>query len=149
MNEFPFNPAHIQQMALRQVELKDCGRQMLASLCAASTCKTLIVGSRIIAVCGFHDDWYGVRTIFVVPSLYINKHRFAFLRFIKRELDKLSACTRRLQTCSRADEDTDRWMRYLGFVLEGTMVGYSKSGQDYRMWSRINNGADCQLDYRP
>lgn len=41
--------------------------------------------------------------------------------------------------CNEKDKKSTRWLKLLGYVKEGVLIGHSKQGDDFSMW-RLNNG---------
>lgn len=95
----------------------------------------------IVAMIGYLTLWPGVIEVFVIPSIHVHKYPIAFVKNIRGWLVTLreNAELHRIQTSSLADEATDRWMRCMGFVCEGTLVGYTEKRHDYRMWRHDGN----------
>lgn len=138
-----FEKWHLTQMQVRQQELTDCGGlEGLQELTQVSICYTLLIDNKPIAVFGFCALWKGVIDVFVIPSVDVPKHPIAFIKAAKQKLSEYTPVVRRMQTKSRADCSTDRWMQAMGFTCEGTMVGYTEAGADYRIWARVNRGSD-------
>lgn len=145
IESLPFSRSHAFMIDLRdqEKELLDARYLVAVSEMENASCATLMCDGRILAIVGFKEIWEGVVEVFVVPSKYIPYHKVAFVRRIKRYLNNLQEDLglHRMQTASLADEATDRWMQALGFVCEGTLVRYTSTQQNYRMWARYGDGA--------
>lgn len=118
-------------------QLMDIG--MMEAIIDNSTCHTVFApDGKIIAIMGFHELWAGVIEVFVIPSVHLPKYGKTIVRLAKTHLSNLFKVLdiHRIQSASRATPQIDKWMQVLGFTCEGTMVGYSPGGTDYRMWAR-------------
>ena len=144
IESLPFDPAHALLIDLRAHEKEVLALDKiegLASLDQAAVV-TLICDGRILAIAGFAELWEGVIEVLIIPSIYVPRYRKSFFIQIKRYLTRLEEDLpiHRMQTASLADAATDRWMQALGFVNEGTLVRYTRTQQNYRMWARYCNG---------
>lgn len=100
---------------------------------------TLRTDGVILAIVGFVELWQGVYEVIVYPSVHTHKRPVDYVFRIRRYLNAIARGfhMRRQQTVSLADEPTDRWMRALGFQLEGTLKAYTIEGRDCRLWARF------------
>lgn len=141
-------------MDLRHQE-ESVGRDYVISVANDSVCKTLFCGSNPIAILGFYGMWNGVINVFVIPSRHVQRYAKTFLRVVRSELEALwddpFLKLHRMETKSLANDETDRWMAWLGFQCEGTMVAYSADRKPYRIWARVrgDNGTAEGLDFKP
>lgn len=133
----PFKPDHLDIFDMRSHE---AGNMDVAYLLGVPNAFSLICAGRIVAVIGYYELWKGVLDVFVVPSIHVPQHKKSLVKLVRGALNRLwtDLGLHRIQTSSLADEETDRWMRHLGFHCEGTMVRYTKDGLDYRMWARTD-----------
>lgn len=101
--------------------------------------RTLIHDGHIIACTGLVPMWEGVCEVWQIPSLYVARYKIAYVKAFRKLISRihLEYKMRRLQTHSPADELHDAWMRVIGFECEGTLKGYSRFGNDYRIWAKI------------
>lgn len=134
-----FHPAHLDVMDVRDYELDLLGRDILAQMADTGQCVTLMIDGVLMAILGYFILRRGVLEVWVIPSKRIKQNAFLYIRFVKRylEIAARNLGVHRIQTASPANAETDRWMRILGFNLEGTLKQYTTDKQDYRMWARI------------
>lgn len=120
----------------REVLPKGQLEQIINSRCVSDA---LLDGEDTIAIIGFFPMWEGVAEVWAIPSKHVHAYGLRYVRHAKREIDRIIKENgfRRLQTVSRADGATDKWMRILGFECEGLLRGYAANGDDYRMWARL------------
>lgn len=135
----PFQPMDLHLIDLQEWERDHMDFDQVKRISAVGMMWSIYDGDLIIAITGFVKHWDGVYEVFVYPSVYTSRHPITYVRQIKRYLDSVAKTfrMRRQQTTSLANERTDRWMRLLGFVNEGTLVGYTIEGLDCRMWARF------------
>jgi hypothetical protein len=100
---------------------------------------TFFLGEKIIAIIGFWERWPGVAQVLVVPSIYATECPHQFVRAVKRHIVNMNKVLNyhRLQTESWANDNTDKWMRLIGFTCEGTLKSFSANKDDYRMWAIV------------
>lgn len=142
MNNFrsePFQIKDIYLIELQQWERDHIDIKQVERLMTAGMMWTIYLDERILAIVGFFKHWDGVYEVLVYPSIHTSEKPIAYVKQIRRYLNQIakSMDMRRQQTVSLANEKTDRWMRLLGFVMEGTLVGYTVEGLDCRMWARF------------
>lgn len=131
----PFKMAHLDIIEIREHEQQILDLNKLNIIADMGNCFTFICDGRIITVYGFYFDMPGVLQVFLIPSIYVKQYAKTFLKYIKSTIQIPKVLeAHRVQTISRANEETDRWMEYLGFVCEGTLINYIM-GEDYRMWA--------------
>lgn len=149
MIEFvPFIPEHLDAIRLREefearvsVLSSKQGAEMFQNL-AQNGCALTIIGNdrAILAVCVWFVASPGIIDIGMFASEDIYSQSCSYLRFARRKFREFlgtlrDSSVRRIQTMSYCDETHDRWMRWLGFDLEGTLKKYSHNGADMRVWS--------------
>lgn len=112
--------------------------ERLVRLRDSSHLAIMTYNEEMVAIVGYQVIWEGVVEVFVIPSVHVPRHRKRFFREVKGWFCTLheNHDLHRIQTYSRADPQTDSWMEHLGFVSEGTLVGYSQNKDDYRMWAK-------------
>lgn len=156
MNSFisiPYHPVHADHINLRQheAELLDPEKlEFLADMGAAITVlkKTDEARPIIMAFMGYQTVWDGVIDVFVIPSENIYTlalaDKIAYIRYIRQLLKNMSETIKplhRMHTYSLANDETDKWMKALGFTCEGTLSKFTTNRLDYRLWSRmVDNG---------
>lgn len=135
----PFIPGDIHLMDLRDYERESWTVEQWTNYAELSQAVTVREDGRIIAVTGYIPLWKGVIDVFVIPAKAPPRNPLAYIRVIKIWLSNLKRDLRlhRIQTISKADPATDRWMRVLGFSLESTLYSYGPDKLDYRMWTRL------------
>lgn len=137
----PFQAGHATLIELREHERELIDVENLASLGERGQCATLMCDGRILGIIGFHIVFSGVIYVFVIPSIYVPLYPIPFVwtcrQYIKvlGELPALNV--HRMETRSLADDNTDRWMKLLGFKCEGTLEKYTANKLDYRMWAKV------------
>lgn len=137
----PFRYQHLDLFEMRhheQLNMPNINLELIAEYAVADA--LIDKNGDVMAVIGFFKCWDGVAEVFVIPSKYVDQCKTAFVRHVKRELDRiiLENGFHRVHTYSLADDVTDRWMEFLGFVKEGTMKQYTKNKDDYNMWARFS-----------
>ena len=140
MNKLIAEPLELRHFA--NFELREHERDLIP-ICSidnflAATANALVIDGKTVAVIGYFQMWEGVIEIFVLPSIHLRKYRFSILKHLKSEIERLlrELPIHRIQTSSWATAETDSWMEYFGFICEGTMFGYTKNKDTYRMWAR-------------
>jgi hypothetical protein len=135
----PFHPAHLDLMEVRDYELELFGPEALGQLANTGQCITMAISGVLTAVLGYFILRPGVLEVFVIPSKHLKACSFVYLRWVRRYMESTAKHlgVHRMQTFSRADAETDRWMKHLGFTLEGTLQQYTADRQNYRLWARI------------
>lgn len=139
IEKVPFIPEHAFAIELRAHEATYIDRDFLVAIGETGICCTCLIDGAILAIVGFFEKWPGVIQVFVIPSIHVPRAPKSFVKYVKAALDRLATDFNyhRLQTESKADEQTDKWMRVLGFECEGVLKSYSSAKEDYKMWARI------------
>lgn len=136
----PFDAAYLESFEVREHEAALMDHRYLADLGESSQCVFFMLKDLPIAMVGYFWEWPGVIYVFIIPTIHTTKSSLHFVRLVKKYLQWLFdglPSIHRMHTDSLADDDTDRWMRILGFQCEGTRVKYTTDQQDYRMWARV------------
>lgn len=143
----PFQMAHLDLFEMRHSELTrlDADPKSLEKMVALANFGvggTMFHDGRVLAIIGYFELWPGVMEVWAFPSVYVEQYAMIYLRTVKRYVNQIleTHSVHRLQTTSLADDVHDRWMMFLGFTCEGTMVKHSVDKRDYRMWARIPEG---------
>lgn len=139
-----FHPKHLEVAAVRQHEmdtifkLKNAYAQIENLAAKSVQAGTFMYDGRIITCAGFLELWPGVAEIWQIPTIYVKLCPTLFSKTIRAYIETIAEQFKyhRLQTVAPADALHDRWMSWLGFRQEGTMLEYTADKRDYRMWSR-------------
>lgn len=136
----PYTHEHLQRLDMRDYERAIASMDRYAALAGEmATSAAIIADGNVIGIMGMTFIWSGVIEVFLLPSNAAPQYALEFVRYVRRTLDNLFNDTHahRMFTYSRADEQTDKWMRALGFELEGTLRQHTQTGEDYRVWARV------------
>lgn len=137
----PFAVEHLDFIEIREHEKAfiEGNREKYAALAQIGMGGTMLYDGRVLGALGFYENWPGNCEVWVIPSIYVSQYARVFLRTVKDKLDTIAMThsISRFQSPAIADVFHDRWMRYLGFTLEGSMPNYVK-GITYNMWGRVN-----------
>lgn len=140
----PFQPEHLIYLDMREHEREtlDVQSLLVQMILPTSHCGSIISNGEVVAVMGIVLLWDGVFQVFVVPGKQVKNFGITYVRTIRRLLDAIQETHKphRMQTWSKADTQTDRWMKLLGFTCEGDMRYFTVSKDDYRMWARYGDG---------
>ncbi len=134
----PSTPEHLNDLQVRDHELNYIGLDNLAGLIAGSTSVTYFIEDKPVAIVGYIKVWPGTIEVFVIPDKRLKEHGYKVVRHLKKILTIMleDLPIHRMQTDSLADDETDKWMRVLGFTCEGTMPYYTPEKHTYRRWGR-------------
>jgi hypothetical protein len=134
-----FEDDHARGIVLRDYESRIFNRDWLINVNTYGKILTYMWGDDILAIGGFFEKWKGVARVFVVPSIHTSKCPKSFVQTAREAIDTLynDLSYHRLETESKADEQTDKWMKFLGFECEGTLRKWSAIKDDWRLWSRV------------
>jgi hypothetical protein len=138
-------PKDLEEIELRDHEQVNIKRQTLGVILEETISVTMLntENGLVIAILGYQTMAPGLIEVFVIPSIYVPKYALSFVKTVKtyiKAIEKVIPEFRRMETRSLANPDTDRWMKALGFELEGTHRKYAPDGSDYRTWARVNDG---------
>jgi len=99
---------------------------------------TFIVDGRILSCLGFLEIYKGVAEIWQIPSIFLERHVFAFSKAIKQLIENVAKEFKyqRFQTTSPDDDLHERWMKFLGFEKEGVLRRYV-NGEDFIQYARL------------
>lgn len=142
----PYEPGDLQAMELREHERVVLNAEKLEALmsqCVAITVWAVdesIDDVMPIAALAYTPVVAGLYDVFLIPTVYLPQFAFSIVRIVRKYLDRLEQDLpefRRLQTYSLGDNQTDKWMRALGFTQEGIHRKYAPDGSTYHSWARI------------
>jgi len=135
---------------LKRIDLLDDERELIldhAEFFAAlaglpeprAYCGTTFIGDELFYIGAWYEEADGVCRVFVIPSANSLKRPKTLLKTVREWIAKIEQAgwAHRIQTLSLPIDRIDRWMEALGFLYEGTLRQYSKTGQDYKLWSRV------------
>lgn len=106
--------------------------------CPLTMAETIMHDGRILGIVAAIEMWQGVYDVAVFPSVHVPNYALTFVRAVKEVLkDPRLDAAHRLQTCSLADDQTNKWMTILGFEYEGKLRKYTKNKDSYRMWAIV------------
>lgn len=112
--------------------------EFIASDQPGAFCGTAWEADTPIAIGGYWQAAPGVWQCFIAPSQYLVQHPTLLVRLTLawvRRIEKLDG--HRIQTYSLPMPRIRKWMGALGFACEGVLRRYTKTGQDYEIWSRV------------
>jgi len=139
----PFKAAHVDCMDIREYENNTVAKwpnfqQALTEWENKNIAGTILADGRVIAVFGFIEMWPGVCEVFVLPSKYLHQYSIGFAKCVKRALNSgIFETYHRIQIQAMDDDLHNRWLKFLGFELEGVFKKYDAQGNDYKMWARV------------
>lgn len=143
MNITRFKAAHLAALELQDAQEyfrsefvnPEYGEQLAASPWAF----TGMVDGRVIVCSGVHEVWAGRGVAWALISKDAGAHFFAVHRAVSGFLKQ--APLRRIEAMVDAGFQAGiRWAEMLGMQREGLMRAYSPTGNDYFIYSRIQNG---------
>ena len=139
-----FKKEHIELMDIREHEWKliSSNTRILAAMeyienqqCAV----TIVHKGVVLAVAGYIEISQGVFEVWVIPSQYLSDNSMAFARlmcYYKNEiLSKFD--WHRLQIIALDDNLHNRWVKFLGFELEGKLRQWNADKQNFNIWSIV------------
>lgn len=146
MNKFkmiPYKLDHFDLLEIREREVQSMNiigraKERMEVLAQTGNCFTMIYSGKIIGVMGWFEHWPEVCELFVLPTIYLSEAGFIFARTMKRYLHSFEKVRnfRRVQVTAVKDILHNRWLSWLGFVIEGTLKKYGPNGEDFIMWAR-------------
>ncbi len=94
---------------------------------------------RILCVAGFYQIWPGLLEFWLIPSVYAKEEPMFFCRTVKRYVENIAETFKahRVQTTSYDDPMHERFMGFLGFKSEGTLVNYLTDKTTMRIYARL------------
>lgn len=101
---------------------------LLIQLGKADQCGSHIIDGKILYVGGWIHVAPGVAELFIYPSVYAKLYPKTFLEHARWWVQNLKQSYRRLQCWGEDTDLSKRWLKRLGFSLEGTLAKYTESG---------------------
>lgn len=95
------------------------------------------VDGRILFVSAFYEIAPGVAEGLIFPSVLIHKHKKDFLREAKWFCSHVKSQYRRFQCYGDDTEVSRRWLKALGFKLEGELKSYTMDGSSILIWGMV------------
>lgn len=140
-NIITFHPNHFDLLEIRDREKNVISLEVINAIASEGVAFSIVFKGVFLAVIGMTQIWNGVAVAYVVPSVYAKKYPVPFVRTVKRMLESTEKAMNlhRIQTDSFDDEETNKWMMFLGFHDEGVMKQFSPLKEDYRRWARYRN----------
>ena len=142
MKTIPFHYEHLKVMDMREYEKEKVYPYMLqAQLDVFNSLPynyTIIKDGKIITCAGIVPLWEGVYEVWQIPSIYVKDYKAEYVKIMIDLFMKVAENLKahRFQSACPADALHDRWMKFTGFELEGTLKEYNRFKEDYRMWAR-------------
>lgn len=135
----PFVPEHLERFSIREHERELINLDNLLVSAQSGYCWAMVIDGDVMCLLGFTVLWKGVAEVYIVPSTDLPKHPVHVIRALRKYMAIIEEqfMLRRLHTFSKEDDQTDKWMRLLGFQCEGVLVGYTANADNYRIWARI------------
>lgn len=140
-----FHPRHLEVAELREHEremlmgIGDTKARLDDLMNNSKAAGTFMRDGKIITCAGFVELWPGVAELWQLPTIHVTKYVLDYARTLRQYMENVAKTFKyhRLQTACPADDLHDRWMKFLGFVKEGTMKQYTFLKQDYSIFGRI------------
>lgn len=120
--------------------------EFLRQLAARGPAFTGMVDGVPVGCCGINLFWPGVGEAWMMLSPGVLEHKKELHWLIKTNIARVQKQLglHRLQATVKADFDRGlRWMRALGFEIEGVLRGYGMDGSDYVMFARYGGDEAC------
>lgn len=124
-------------IVLRGHESQWADKSIIAALATKGESTTILTDDEIVAIIGCYEMRAGVLLVWVLPSIYLPRCAKTVIKAVKRYLQDLRRTHHRIESCSVADPETDRWMEFLGFTCEGTLRQFTADKLDYKQWSIV------------
>lgn len=135
----PFREAHFDLFEASDAE-REKVKQSLNFLCMLgkqNLCAIYMLDGRIVFIGGCTESLSGVAEIFIYPSKYATKYPKTYFKEAKWWVDHLKTQYRRLQCWGENTEVSRRWLKHLGFTLEGELLSYTVDGDSMLIWGKV------------
>jgi hypothetical protein len=97
---------------------------------------TLFHGEEIVASGGFYVLWPGVCEAWLKVTPLVYKYPLSFCKEVKKVFDKMKMV--RIQASVKvSDKRAVKFLKHLGFKIEGFMEKYGPDGSDHYMMGRV------------
>lgn len=135
----PFKADHLDLIEIREYEKEHLNTERLKVVDSIGICNTIFYRGRILTIVGAYPVIEGVMSVFVIPSIYVPKYKVEFIKAVRWGIQIVidNFDVHRIQTESKKDPAIQRWMEFLGFQREGTLVHYTRDKQDYDIWAKV------------
>lgn len=133
----PFKKEHLEVMDIRPHELSILSHNKHLNLLESNISVTAFKDGRIIACGGVVPFGNGNAEIWQIPSIYVAENVKEYVIVLRDWLWSVrrDLALTRMQTSCLDDALHNGWMKYLGFLREGTMVKYH-DGMNYALYGR-------------
>ncbi|UOF77745.1 putative acetyltransferase [Caudoviricetes sp.] len=132
----PFKVEHLECMEMREHEKGLIGNENMKAF--EGVAFTGLIDGRIISCGGVVIEKWGNAYVWQVPSVYVNDVKMSYCKYIRKWLDDVASeyALNRFETTCVNDDLHNRWMKFLGFEVEGIKKKYI-NGQDYVMFGKV------------
>ncbi len=132
----PFKVEHLDCMEMREHEQGLIGSEDMKAFEGLSF--TGLIDGRIISCGGVVIEKWGNAYVWQVPSVYVKDVKVSYCKYIRKWLDDIAQeyALNRFETTCVNDGLHNRWMKFLGFEVEGIKKKYI-NGQDYVMFAKV------------
>lgn len=139
MNLIQFHPEHLKLMDLKPIERRLLDIGVGDVLDRSGSAHTMIIDGRVVCVYGFLSMFPGVIRVMVIPSVYVYQHPHTVVRYALTMLKRLEETVKphRIETYAYDSPDIEKWMRVLGFELEGKHKNWSTDKDTFCTWARF------------
>ena len=125
-------------MSLERFKAEHCPN--LAEYAGKGPAWTLTHRGEIVASAGFYVMWPGVAEAWLTTTPLVYKYPLYFWRGTKEVFKRIDEQVkfRRIQaTVKAADQRAIKYLKHLGFTIEGFMPKYGPDGSDHYMIGRV------------
>lgn len=106
----------------------------MAQLGQLHQCDSFILDGKILFVGGYVDLGGGVAEAFIYPSAHAHRHPISFFKEAKWWVNELRTRFRRVQCWGEDTAVSRRWLKHLGFRLEGKLLSFTVEGKAMLIW---------------
>lgn len=99
--------------------------------------RTVLCGTEVVCVLTWQEVAPGVCEVALIPSEAMDRHRVAAARHIRGALVYFTSQYRRVQAATDDARKYKRFMRFLGFSLEGVFHKYHPDGSNLLAWGKV------------
>ena len=123
---FECQPAFLQQFKISM--------PLLVSLGQIDQCGSHMIDGRILYVGGWYEAAPGVAEMYIYPSVYTQQYAKTFFKEARWWVQHLKRQYRRVQCWGEDTELSRRWLKRIGFELEGVLNGFCENGSAMLVW---------------
>ena len=99
--------------------------------------QTYIFDGRIIFACGMKLDRQGVGRCWVIPTIYVDKHKIAMVKTIKKLLEDSAREMELHRVHTTIVTSFVKWIELMGFTREATLKQISHDKSDEYLYVRF------------